>query len=218
MPSWLLFVSHSAELSHKLDLQANVTLKMHIFPLKNKLMIIMYVSLNKARGNAYAAIIYLHLLLWISWDHRHLSIIYITVGISSPLWTRVKELEDVLFEWHNSSNAPRRRGTGELCSFQKNHLSSSCFFLFAWPTLLCLFIYLFFGAFFFFCSSVLKGDESILCFSVWEKFQQQTFLQPSLFMGAKRSSAIFAAGETRRGKWKRELAQCFGCWWRKGRC
>lgn len=66
MPSWLLFVSHSAELSHKLDLQANVTLKMHIFPLKNKLMIIMYVSLNKARGNAYAAIIYLHLLLWIS--------------------------------------------------------------------------------------------------------------------------------------------------------
>lgn len=25
-------------------------------------------------------------------------------------------------------------------------------------------------------SPVLKGDESILCFSVWEKFQQQTFL------------------------------------------
>ena len=25
---------------------------------------------------------------------------------------------------------------------------------------------------------MLKGDESILCFSVWEKFQQQTFCSP----------------------------------------
>lgn len=47
-------------------------------------------------------------------------------------------------------------------------------FLFGWPTLLCLFVYLLFC--FFPRSPVLKGDESILCFSVWEKFQQQTFL------------------------------------------
>lgn len=68
------------------------------------------------------------------------------------------------------------------------------------PSLLCLSICLFICFFFFFCSPVLKGDESILCFSVWEKFQQQTFCSPPLFTGAKRSSAIFAAGETRRGE------------------
>lgn len=80
------------------------------------------------------------------------------------------------------------------------------------PSLLCLSVCLFICFFFFFCSPVLKGDESILCFSVWEKFQQQTFCSPPLFTGAKRSSAIFAAGETRRGearrgKWKRSLAR-----------
>lgn len=74
----------------------------------------------------------------------------------------------------------------------------------------CLFVCLF-AFFFFFCSPVLKGDESILCFSVWEKFQQQTFCSPPLFTGAKRSSAIFAAGETRRGEASgnaRSLARC----------
>lgn len=79
------------------------------------------------------------------------------------------------------------------------------------PSLLCLSICLFICFFFFFCSPVLKGDESILCFSVWEKFQQQTFCSPPLFTGAKRSSAIFAAGETRRGEASgnaRSLAQC----------
>lgn len=89
----------------------------------------------------------------------------------------------------------------------------------------CLFVCLF-AFFFFFCSPVLKGDESILCFSVWEKFQQQTFCSPPLFTGAKRSSAIFAAGETRRGEASgnarslaRSLARSmFGCWWRWGRC
>lgn len=80
----------------------------------------------------------------------------------------------------------------------------------------CLFVCLF-AFFFFFCSPVLKGDESILCFSVWEKFQQQTFCSPPLFTGAKRSSAIFAAGETRRGearrgKWKRSLARSLDVW------
>lgn len=132
-------------------------------------------------------------------------------------------LEDVLFEWHNSSNARRQRGAGELCSFQRSHLSSSFFFFFSsafWSALsaVCLFICFFF----FFCSPVLKGDESILCFSVWEKFQQQTFCSPPLFTGAKRSSAIFAAGETRRGEASgnaRSLARSmFGCWWRWGRC
>lgn len=90
------------------------------------------------------------------------------------------------------------------------------------PSLLCLSICLFICFFFFFCSPVLKGDESILCFSVWEKFQQQTFCSPPLFTGAKRSSAIFAAGETRRGEASgnaRSLARSmFGCWWRWGRC
>lgn len=85
----------------------------------------------------------------------------------------------------------------------------------------CLFVCLF-AFFFFFCSPVLEGDESILCFSVWEKFQQQTFCSPPLFTGAKRSSAIFAAGETRRGEASgnaRSLARSmFGCWWRWGRC
>lgn len=83
------------------------------------------------------------------------------------------------------------------------------------PSLLCLSICLFICFFFFFCSPVLKGDESILCFSVWEKFQQQTFCSPPLFTGAKRSSAIFAAGETRRGEASgnarslaRSLARC----------
>lgn len=90
------------------------------------------------------------------------------------------------------------------------------------PSLLCLSVCLFICFFFFFCSPVLKGDESILCFSVWEKFQQQTFCSPPLFTGAKRSSAIFAAGETRRGEASgnaRSLARSmFGCWWRWGRC
>lgn len=45
------FLSHSAELSHKLDLEANVlTLKMHVFPLKNERMIIMYGSSEKTHA------------------------------------------------------------------------------------------------------------------------------------------------------------------------
>lgn len=103
-------------------------------------------------------------------------------------------------------------------------MSSSFFFFFFssafWSALsavsVCLFVYLLF--FFFFCSPVLKGDESILCFSVWEKFQQQTFCSPPLFTGAKRSSAIFAAGETRRGEASGNARSMFGCWWRWGRC
>lgn len=45
--------------------------------------------------------------------------------------------------------------------------------LVGWPSLLCLFLFLLI-----FCSSVLKGDESISHFSMWEKFQQQTFYSP----------------------------------------
>lgn len=48
------------------------------------------------------------------------------------------------------------------------------FFLVGLLFCVCLFVYLLFC--FSPCSLVLKGDESILCFSVWEKFQQQMFL------------------------------------------
>lgn len=49
-----------------------------------------------------------------------------------------------------------------------------------------------------------------------KKIQQQTFLQPSLFTAAKRSSAIFATGEARRVE--TQARSMFGCWWRGGRC
>lgn len=51
-------------------------------------------------------------------------------------------------------------------------LFSPPFFLVGLLFCVCLFVYLLFSP----RSPVLKGDESILCFSVWEKFQQQTFL------------------------------------------
>lgn len=76
----------------------------------------------------------------------------------------------------------------------------------------CLFICF---SFFFFCSPVLKVDESILCFSVWEKFRQQTFYSPPFSWEPRGAQLFLLRGETQEETRARSM---FGCGWRKGRC
>lgn len=104
---------------------------------------------------------------------------------------------------------PGKEGRENYAAFRRAicHHPFYFFLLFGWPSLPCLFVYL---LLFFFLSPVLKGDESILCFSVWEKFQQQTFYSPPSSRELRGAQLFFATGgdEARRGKRKRELARC----------
>lgn len=89
-------------------------------------------------------------------------------------------------------------------------LSFSFFWLALSAVSVCLFIC--------FCSPVLKGDESILCFSVWEKFQQQTFYGPPSSWELRGAQLFLLRG--RRGEARQVETQArsmFGCWcrWRR---
>lgn len=125
----------------------------------------MFFSLEKKQV-LHAEVMYLHLLLYFRlspalhylYHRRHLeSIMHKGQGaIRCFIWAPTLPGKE---EWENY--AAFRRA---IC-----HHPFLLFFLVG--LLCCLFLFICV----FFCSPVLKGDESILYFSVWEKFQQQTF-------------------------------------------
>lgn len=72
--------------------------------------------------------------------------------------------------------------------------------LFGWPPLPCLLVYLL--VFFFLGSRVLKRDESILRFSAWERFRQQTFTALPFHGSWEELSYFYDGGEEARRRRK----------------
>lgn len=202
--------------------------EMHILPLTNELMTIMYVSSERKAGNTCRGnVLTPSLVLWaitISPLFMSPQAFRVHYAQGSRCW-KMFYMSDIIAltlpgkeEWENYAAF-----RGAICHhpfFFYSQLAYSA-------VSVCLFASLFFFSFF---SPVLKGYESILCFSVWEKFQQQTFHStpnprppppiPSSWE-LRGGSAIFAAGEMRRGEARQVETQTrsmFGCWWRWGRC